>query len=218
MRGIHWPIVLTLVAITAQSCGGDGQSPTAPGQPSQQPGSTQTFPFIVAAFPSDPPSPGAFGDGTYRVNADIKPGRYFTRGTSEDCEYGRKSNAPPPDDLIGGKIFAAGGQWIVDVQPTDAWFQTFDCGLWSTTPNGGLQSQFGAGMWLVGSQVAPGRYRSNGSPGAACTWSRLADLRNTIYSANAQGMTPAGVPVSVTIAPDDVAFESHNCSAWTSVP
>ena len=216
MRGVPSRVLLALLAIMAPACGGD-HSPTAPDRQSQPSGATDVGQFVEVTPPSAPPGPGAFGDGKYRVNRDIMPGRYFTRQTSDDCDYLRESNAAPGTNVIAGHYYGGGGQWIIEIAPTDTWFETAYCGLWSSTPNGGLQRQFGPGMWLVGTQVAPGRYRSNGSIGAFCVWSRLQDLDNTDQSWIASGHVPAGTPATVTIEADDVAFTSENCSAWTPV-
>lgn len=66
------------------------------------------------------------------------------------------------------------------------------------------------GINLVGVDVQPGTYRSDG---ANCYWARLSGTSGTLDDiiANSNG------PTVVTIDPSDVAFESRYCAPWTQV-
>lgn len=66
------------------------------------------------------------------------------------------------------------------------------------------------GINLVGVDVQPGTYRSDG---ANCYWARLSGTNGTLDDiiANSNG------PTVVTIDPSDVAFESRYCAPWTQV-
>lgn len=70
---------------------------------------------------------------------------------------------------------------------------------------GGLRS-FGSGTHLVGVDIQPGTYRSD-SP--YCYWARLRDTTGSSDSIIANGIAEG--PTTVTIAPDDNAFETNGC-------
>jgi hypothetical protein len=70
---------------------------------------------------------------------------------------------------------------------------------------------FGAGTQLVGTDVQPGRYTSEGGP--VCYWERLSGLSGTIeeiiVNANVDGRA------IVEIVAGDAAFSSARCGRWT---
>lgn len=72
-----------------------------------------------------------FGAGTHRVGSDIAPGTYRNSGgSSSTCYWARLS------DFGGGvgSIIAnnlGGGQQVVTIAPTDAGFESRNCGTWS---------------------------------------------------------------------------------------
>jgi hypothetical protein len=70
---------------------------------------------------------------------------------------------------------------------------------------------FGAGTQLVGTDVQPGRYTSEG--GTTCYWERLSGLSGTIeeiiVNANVDGRA------IVEIVAGDAAFSSARCGRWT---
>ena len=80
-----------------------------------------------------------------------------------------------------GLIFAR--SFIVDIAATDVGFASTRCGSWTTdlTPIVSPGDPFGSGSWLVGPEVAPGRYRN--TPGEThikgiefedeCEWQRV---------------------------------------------
>lgn len=80
--------------------------------------------------------------------------------------------------------------------------------------------QIGAGEWLVGSDVAPGTYRSTGpdEAGGYCMWSRKnvaggGPLDGIIAS---DGTYDAG-QMLVTIEASDVAFRTRGCTPFAPV-
>jgi hypothetical protein len=70
---------------------------------------------------------------------------------------------------------------------------------------------FGAGTQLVGTDVQPGRYTSEG--GTTCYWERLSGLSGTfeeiIVNATVEGQA------IVEIVAGDAAFSSSGCGRWT---
>lgn len=69
----------------------------------------------------------------------------------------------------------------------------------------------GDGTFAVGTEIAPGTYRSEGPrDGAACYWRRMGDGK-TLDSA----MTKK--PQIVLIEPSDTAFRTDRCQTWQQV-
>lgn len=67
----------------------------------------------------------------------------------------------------------------------------------------------GSGIYLVGEDIKPGTYRSDG---ARCYWARLSgtsgEFEHIIANDNVEGTA------YVTIAESDVAFETSRCGEW----
>ncbi|MGC5628821.1 hypothetical protein ACPYO6_12070 [Georgenia sp. Z1344] len=76
-------------------------------------------------------------------------------------------------------------------------------------------ASFGAGTHLVGTDIAPGTYRSTGT-GDGCYWERLAGTSGELSDIIANDFTsnPGSI---VTIAASDVAFSSNRCGSWEPV-
>jgi hypothetical protein len=72
---------------------------------------------------------------------------------------------------------------------------------------------FGDGTHLVGSDVAPGRYRLRQAP-PACYWARLRSNEASPDSVIAVG-TAFSSFVVVDVLPTDFAFKSRNCGTWS---
>jgi len=77
-----------------------------------------------------------------------------------------------------------------------------------------LRSTFGDGTWVVGKQIAAGTYHAAG--GGDCYWARERDLSGGT-SAILANDTPSG-PVTVTILPTDVGFQTQGCGTWSPEP
>lgn len=70
-----------------------------------------------------------FGDGTYRVGADIAPGTYRSTG-SGSCYWERQSSFGGGFESIIANEFAR-GQAVVTIQASDAGFKSQGCGTWT---------------------------------------------------------------------------------------
>lgn len=73
------------------------------------------------------------------------------------------------------------------------------------------RNTFGAGVHIVGQDIEPGTYQTQGS--GSCYWARLRGLSGEFGDIIANGL-PSG-PASVQIHASDVAFESSGCGQWT---
>lgn len=86
----------------------------------------------------------------------------------------------------------------------------------TTSPSPGPVASFSDGRLLVGSQIAPGTYRTirkRDAGGGFCYWERQSGSTGSQSDviANSAGVGPR----IVTIASTDVAFLSEDCGAWT---
>jgi hypothetical protein len=159
-----------------------------------------------------------FGEGEWLVNVEILPGRYFAEPDIE-CNWGRtrqKTHSQDEDLHLGGEFWSDDAeQLIADIDPTDhAFFSVGRCNTWVRSPRQGPQTTIGAGVWLVGAQVAAGTYRADAS--ADCGWSRLRDFRGEERSVIASGATDTPGLQRVTIRSSDAGFMSAPpCGTWT---
>jgi hypothetical protein len=85
------------------------------------------------------------------------------------------------------------------------------------TPSGPAATISKDGTFVVGTDIAPGTYKTAGPTGGMpfCTWRRLSDLHNTDDSTIDIGNEPG--QAFVAIEPTDVAFYSQYCMPWQKV-
>ena len=200
---IHATFTTILICLIISACGGS-PSPTAPSP----------------ASPAKPVGPKTtFSAGSHIVGTDIAPGRYYA-DPAIGCVFtrlltlSRPPNEGPP--MNGYSFSFDAGQWIVDIADTDREFQTNSaCGSWVTTPVKGLQDEITPGIWLVGSQIAPGTYETNITQG--CHWERRAGFDRTGLLGLIDGdiILATRLFISVTIPPTDAGFLSTPpCGRW----
>jgi hypothetical protein len=148
------------------------------------------------------------GPGVHDVGPfGLRPGVYLATGDA--CSWERRG---PTGDVLAADTVS--GQVLVNVRATDATFTSSpECGTWrpfdDARPASTLPS-FGPGTFVVGDQLAPGRWRSDG--GDLCYWERLSGLGGGLDEL----VDSAGVPgpTEVVLAPTDVAFSSFGCGTW----
>ncbi|MEW2315652.1 hypothetical protein [Streptomyces bauhiniae] len=70
----------------------------------------------------------------------------------------------------------------------------------------------GDGDFRVGTDIAPGNYRSTGNAHRSCRWERARDAAHRLRSVIANGHT-AGTAV-VTVRATDAYFRSTGCGGW----
>jgi hypothetical protein len=182
------------------------------GQKEQQDGGGQK-PEPQKPEPQEP-SFASFGDGTYQVGTDVQPGIYRTRVGSPNCYWERLRN------FSGGLhgILANGNTSapaIVTIEQSDAGFHSEGCGTWTKDLSAITSSKtsFGAGAYIVGTDLVPGTYRNSG--GANCYYERLRGFNGGLNAIIANGNTSN--PSIVTIAPTDAGFQSNACGTWTKL-
>jgi hypothetical protein len=151
-----------------------------------------------------------FGDGTWRVGADIPPGLYRNSNSSAGCHF---AFGGTPDEIIVIHLSIQ----TVQIKPGDVGFTSQGCGTWSDhffAPSSGPTQLFGAGEWIVGTEIAPGLWRNTNSSGG-CYWARLSDFGATVSAIIANYFGSSIQTVQITGS--DVGFESYNCGIWTKI-
>lgn len=186
-----------------------------PPPPTQIP--TRT-PAPAAAAPTATPKPAAppvasFRDGTYIVGQDISPGTYRTRAATS-CYWARLQGfGGSGNDILANSI--SPGPAIVTILPTDKGFRSSSCGVFTQDISAITASPvapFGDGTYLVNTDVAPGRWRSDGA--GTCYWARLSNFTGRDHIiANHIDKGPAIVEIS----PSDRGFNSSGCGMWTKI-
>lgn len=166
-----------------------------------------------------------FGDGTYLVGVDVAPGRYLASEPGNWCYWTRLGSFggdtsfgyDTPDDIIGSGSSLA----IVDIFETDVGFRTSGCGTWSDVGRGlsELQRSFGDGTYIVGTDIAPGRYFANAPPGR-CEWDRLDafdgfDRSGDVGIGSGRAWDLPSRLAVVDIRASDAGFHSSGCGEWT---
>ena len=177
-------------------------------------------PAILSASssgPTDGAPQGSFGAGTWIVNEDISPGRYFTNPVS-GCYWERLSGTTgtSSDRLANEFIGFDSGQEIVDIASSDyAFTPDHECGTWSRTPVTAPSSgTIPPGRWLVGSQIPAGQYQVNASSG--CYWERLRGFSGRISDTIANDFVAGGGRQIITILSSDEGFYTDDdCGTWT---
>jgi hypothetical protein len=155
----------------------------------------------------------SFGEGTYKVGSQIVAQTYRAPGGT-GCYWARLSSASGGvNDIIADDN--AVGPAIVAVAPSDAAFESNDCGTWSPAPTSGPQTtSMGDGMWAVGIDIVAGTYQATST--GSCYWARLSSFSGASDAIIANGDAAPG-QFTVTISPSDAGFLSSNCGQWTLV-
>lgn len=153
------------------------------------------------------------GNGTHQVGSDIQPGTYRAANVEGSCYWARlKGLSGSFQDILANDNST--GPTVVEIKPTDAAFQSRDCGGWLPLGAGILpqRNSFGEGTFVVGLDFDPGTYRTPGA-GESCYWARLRNLGGAFDAIIANENTEG--PSVVQISPSDKGFTSRGCGTWT---
>jgi hypothetical protein len=194
------------------------ETPESDPTPTPEPEATPTPEQEPA--PEPPPEPSdpaiAFGDGTQVVGEDIQPGIYFANDVSDSCYWERLSGfSGDLDDVIANQL--SGDRQIVTIHPSDAGFSSSRCGGWERDAfpiREDPAAELNDGIYLVGDELQPGTWRSEGSDGT-CYWARLSGFTGELDDVIANGF--GGIGDVVQIEPDDAGFESSYCGPWVRI-
>jgi hypothetical protein len=156
-----------------------------------------------------------YGDGTFRVGPDVPPGTYRAVNTSAGCYWERLSGfGGTMGEVIANNVTSSPD--VVTVSSTDVDLSTERCGVWTADLSPITTSSaapFGAGKFIVGTDIAPGTWRNSDSSGD-CYWERLSGFGGTFGDIITNGLGSSQI---VTIAPGDAGFASSGCGTWTKI-
>jgi Bacterial Ig-like domain (group 2) len=185
------------------------------------PGTSHTITFSSGALRSASTvlsiAPATFGNGTRRVGIEIPAGLFRSRNSpTTSCYWARLSGfGGTSAEIIANDI--GSGPRLVSIASTDRGFESSGCATW-TQVTGPITSSptapFDDGMYMVGSEIAPGTWRADGT-GTSCYWARLRGFGGTLAEIIANSFGP--LPAIVTILPADVGFASTRCGTWTKI-
>lgn len=212
------------VALANGNTGNTSTASTQSGQPAQivqsntsaasttAPAPTATSRPTATATIKPTPTLPSFHDGTFQVGKDIQPGTYRLRTAPSGCYYARlKGFSGSLDDIIANENTDAPA--IVTIASTDKGFQSERCGTWTEnlSPITQSKTEFSSGMYIVGTDILPGTYKSSGSQG--CYYARLSGFGNTLDDIIINNNTDS--VALVTISASDKGFQSTGCGTWT---
>ena len=185
--------------------------------PTQATAPARVEPVVQSPPPPAPPSSASarFESGTKIVGTDIAPGTYRSHNTGPGCYWARLSGLGGTlDEIIANEN--EGGPAVVTIAPTDKAFTSRRCASWSddlSPVTASLDAPFGDGTYIIGIDVAPGVWRSEG--GTSCYWARLSGFGDTLNEILAN--ENAGASGTVRISDGDKGFKSRRCGTWTKI-
>lgn len=157
------------------------------------------------------------GDGDFRVGKDVKPGTYRTTGNTDDmCYWERAKDASGETDSLLANDNVTGTSYVT-VKPTDKLFKSSGCKDWEAVDPKAKGSPASTadgdgGMFKVGTDLAPGTYRSTGNTDDSCYWERTKDAEHGLDSIIANDNV-SGTAV-VTVKATDAYFKTTGCGDW----
>ena len=157
--------------------------------------------------------PARFGSGTRIVGVDMPAGLYRsdTSGPwAPACHWARlRGLGGTPGEVIAD--YTGSRRAVVAIGAADNAFTSTGCGQWvqvtaaaTTVPT----APFGAGVFIIGTDIASGAWRSNG-PATNCYWARLRGFGGLPGDIISDSLGAA--PTIVTIDPTDLGFRSDGC-------
>ncbi|MGW0814101.1 hypothetical protein ACWD00_12770 [Streptomyces viridiviolaceus] len=157
------------------------------------------------------------GDGDFEVGSDVKPGTYRTSGNTDDmCYWERAKDASGELDSLLANDNVSGTSYVT-VKATDKLFKSSGCNDWEAvdpkakgTPATKMAGD--GGMFAVGTDIAPGTYKSTGNTDDMCYWERSKDAEHSLDSIIANNNV-SGTAV-VTISASDGYFKTTGCKDW----
>jgi hypothetical protein len=152
-----------------------------------------------------------FGDGTWEVGSEVRPGTY--RATADGtCSWVRLGEPMGTLETVLGSAVGSGPR-LLTVGKKDVAIRTNGCGRWTSDLSRVTtdRTAFGDGTFLLGEDVAAGRYASSGT--GTCSWARLSGFGGTPGEVVQSGVATG--PQEVVLRSSDAGFASSGCGGWT---
>lgn len=170
--------------------------------------------FIAVGANSLLAQASSFGPGTHLVGSDIQPGLYRTDG--EVTYFERLSGLSGEFGDILANEASPEGPVLVEIKETDVAFRSEGPAIWTIVDESyqpELRTRIEPGWWLVGRDIKPGLYRTEGE---VRYFARLAGLAGDLADILANEAGTEG-PVLVEIKQSDVAFQTQGSAVWEFV-
>ncbi|AWW39180.1 hypothetical protein ADL00_45565 [Streptomyces sp. AS58] len=157
------------------------------------------------------------GDGDFQVGSDIKPGTYRTSGNTDHmCYWERAKDASGELDALLANDNVSGTSYVT-VEAGDKIFRSSGCSDWEAVDpkakgSPGAKMAGDGGMFKVGTDIAPGTYRSAGNSDDMCYWERSKDAEHSLDSIIANNNVSGNAVV--TISSSDAYFKTSGCEDW----
>jgi hypothetical protein len=192
-----------------------------PGTPPPTPDPTPEPTPRPTPKPTAKPTPVAatFGSGDLIVGVDVDPGTFRTRTTQSFCYWERLSGfGGTLDEIIANGT--GGGYFVVTIGEGDAGFSSSGCGTWSADLSAVTDDRAGPitddGVYIVGTDISPGTWRSSGGSEFGCYAARLSGFGGTLDDIISNDIATEGGLI-INIAASDRGFETSGCGTWDKV-
>ncbi|MEV6649350.1 hypothetical protein [Streptomyces sp. NPDC051219] len=157
------------------------------------------------------------GDGDAEVGTDLKPGTYKSSGNDDGmCYWERAKDSKGELDSIIANDNVTGTAYVT-VKSTDKIFKSTGCKDWeavdpkaSGIPESAMKGD--GGMFKVGTDIAPGTYKSSGNTDDLCYWERAKDSEHSLESIAANDNVSGNAIVTITAK--DAYFKTTGCQDW----
>lgn len=161
----------------------------------------------LASSPTAQPAEVRLTDGTHHVDAvAVRPGDYRTQYAQPGCKWERLKN----DVVVAGAT--SSDRQVVTLKEGDT-FRTMGCAPWTSDiypVTRTLYSDFGDGVWVVGTDVGMGPWTAAGGPD--CHWARVSDFSGEVSAIRAAGDGATNPLVNIDAL--DRGFVTSGCGVW----
>ncbi|HEY8543769.1 MAG TPA: DUF1707 domain-containing protein [Acidimicrobiales bacterium] len=181
---------------------------TRPDEPSAS--STTTGVATTAPAVTGTTLPHLDGWETLVVGVDIQPGLLVANPT-DYCGWARMVTEDAGTSAVS-RGNGAGVRPVVEVKPDDEVLLARGCGPWVPYESPGAPSTtIRDGDWLVGSDIAPGRYRTDATD-PDCYWERASDFTRDLGTLLENNLPDRRKEVTLH---DGERFTTYLCGTWT---
>ncbi|SDZ29917.1 hypothetical protein SAMN05421736_10992 [Evansella caseinilytica] len=155
----------------------------------------------------------SFGTGMFLVNDEIEPGLYRNDGGMFYWERLSGFGGTLDEIIANGN---PSGIAYVEILESDEAFSSSGSGEWILIDDDyefELLTAFGDGQYLVGKDIAPGKYRNDDA--TTGYWARLSSFKGDLDSIIANDIVDGSVVVE--ISDSDFGFETSGSGTWTKM-
>ncbi|QDH21783.1 hypothetical protein [Saccharibacillus brassicae] len=152
------------------------------------------------------------GSGHYLVAQHVKPGLYRSVGQIDYWERTSGRSGIAADRIASAQPT---GPAVVEIKASDVGFISTGTGIWKAVPGqkAAFHKKFGPGTYIVGTDLAPGRYKS--AQGAA-SWAVLSGFGGEASDVLRASSVPSSAPVTIEIKKTDTGFTSRG-ALWIKI-